>query len=333
MVRRLGMMQAQDLTQAFWALGIRLPGSTVGTVHNALAEGRILRTWGARGTLMVLAPEQLRPLLSVTAPRMRALSAATHRRENITAAELDDLLPLALDTCAGGGASRSRLMEVFAAAGHDVTGQRGYHLLVALSLSGELIQGPMEPGSNTRQLFVHSKQWLEPACLAAPEADALPGLVLGYFMGHGPATVADCAWWLGVPLTPVRAALASLEGRLGERILEGQRYLYDPSFDEHWEQAPGADSVLALPGFDEFLLGYKDRSATLEAQHAEAVTPGKNGVFRRTLTVGSQTIGTWAPAEARIKTRSVVPFDGDLGQGLQRRVLSSIGAYERFRDG
>lgn len=323
------MMQAQDLGQAFWALGVRLPGSTSGTVRTALERGQLVRTWGARGTLVFLAPENVRPLLSITAPRMRAQTAAIHRREDIAESELSELLPQALAACAAGGASRARLMDVFAEAGHDVSAQRGYHLLMALCLSGELVQGPMEPGSNTRQLFVDASTWLPPRDTAAP--DALPGLVLRYFLGHGPATVADCAWWLGLPLTPVRAALATLEGRLGMRTLDGMDYLYDPQLEDAWEEPPGADSVLALPGFDEFLLGYKDRTATLPAEHADAVTPGGNGVFRRTLTVGGQTSGTWRPP-ARNQEGEVLAFTGSLPQRTRRLALARIGDYERFRD-
>ncbi|WP_183509404.1 winged helix DNA-binding domain-containing protein [Paeniglutamicibacter cryotolerans] len=333
-VRRLGMMQAQDLAQAFWALGVRIPGSTAGTVRAALDRGLVVRTWGARGTLMLLAPETVRPLLSITAPRMRAQSAATHRRENITEAELAALLPLALAACAPAGASRARLMEVFAEAGHDVAAQRGYHLLVALCLSGELVQGPMEPGSNTRQLFVGSSTWLPRGTSVADNRapDALPGWGLLYFQGHGPATVADCAWWLGLPLTPVRAALATLEGQLGERVLDGQRYLFDPGSEDAWEEPPGGDSVLVLPGFDEFLLGYKDRTATLPTEHADAVTPGGNGVFRRTLTVGGQTIGTCQPPAGRVQDGAVLPFARHPSARLERLALARIRAYGTFRD-
>lgn len=332
-VRALGMVQAQDLVQGFWAIGVRLPSSTAGTVRDALGRGTLVRIWGARGTLMLVVPADVRPLLSVTAERMRAQSAGIHRREGITAAELADLLPLALELCGSTGASRAQLLAAFAAAGHDTTAQRGYHLLVALCLGGEVVQGPMEPGSDTRQLFMASSGWL-PHDTVPPgnnQRDALTELVLRYFLGHGPATVADCAWWLGLPLTPVRAALAELEGQLAQRSIAGQHYLYDPALEEAWEQPPGATSMLALPGFDEFLLGYKDRTPTLPAEHADAVTPGGNGVFRRTLCLGGATIGTWRPAGPKVQPASVQGFAGELPERIRARALARIGDYEHFR--
>ncbi|MGG5752997.1 DNA glycosylase AlkZ-like family protein [Zafaria sp. Z1313] len=82
-VRWMGMMQAQDLGQASWALGVRQPGLGLSGVRDALSEGRIVRTWGARGTLMLVATDRVDALLDVTAARMggrrgRSAPAAGH---------------------------------------------------------------------------------------------------------------------------------------------------------------------------------------------------------------------------------------------------------------
>jgi hypothetical protein len=51
--------------------------------------------------------------------------------------------------------------------------------------------------------------------------------------------------------------------------------------------------VHLLPGFDEYLLGYKDRTAVLTVGDAPKVVPGKNGVFLPTIVVGGRVVGTW----------------------------------------
>ena len=48
-----------------------------------------------------------------------------------------------------------------------------------------------------------------------------------------------------------------------------------------------------LPGYDEYLLGYKDRSAVLEPAHAPRLAPGGNGVFAPMLVVDGAIAGTW----------------------------------------
>ncbi|TPW65560.1 DNA glycosylase AlkZ-like family protein, partial [Schumannella sp. 10F1B-5-1] len=83
---------------------------------------------------------------------------------------------------------------------------------------------------------------------------ALGELALRYFTGHGPASVPDLAWWSGLPLTPVRAAVARVRDRLDALEVDGVEYLMRPGLE------PLADRVHALPGFDEYLLGYADRA-------------------------------------------------------------------------
>jgi len=44
-----------------------------------------------------------------------------------------------------------------------------------------------------------------------------------------------------------------------------------------------ADAFVLLPGFDEFLLGYRDRSAGLDPEHRDRIVPGEKGVFNPTV--------------------------------------------------
>lgn len=299
-VRHLGLVQAQDLGQAFWALGARAPGSTASTVRTAFDDGAIVRTWAARGTLMLVAPELLDDVLTVTGPRMRAQTASGFRAAAIDAQDIAALVPVATACCAN-GATRAQLLDAIRASGQDTSGQRGYHLLMALSLARAIVQGPMAAGTGVRQLFVPYRDWTGATGSDNEDpAASLARVALRYFGSHGPATAADFAWWLGLPLTPVRAALGRLEanGGLLRRELEGTVYWMGPgtaaALDEGMPR--GSRSLLALAGFDELLLGYRDRGASLPAAHAPRVVPGGNGVFRRTIVHGGATIGTWDAA-------------------------------------
>jgi hypothetical protein len=50
--------------------------------------------------------------------------------------------------------------------------------------------------------------------------------------------------------------------------------------------------VSLLPAFDEFLISYKDRSASLPFQHHNR-TVSNNGIFRPVIAVNGQVIGIW----------------------------------------
>ena len=52
-------------------------------------------------------------------------------------------------------------------------------------------------------------------------------------------------------------------------------------------------AAVALPGFDEFILGYKDRSAVLPDEFKDLIVPGGNGMFRPTLVLDGEVMGTW----------------------------------------
>ena len=55
--------------------------------------------------------------------------------------------------------------------------------------------------------------------------------------------------------------------------------------------------MLALPGFDEYLLGFKDRALMLAAEHKQAIIPGENGIFQATIVLWT---GGWSvPGSAR----------------------------------
>jgi len=51
--------------------------------------------------------------------------------------------------------------------------------------------------------------------------------------------------------------------------------------------------VHLLPGFDEYLLGYRDRSAVLDPAHAQRICPGGNGMFNPTIVIDGVVTGTW----------------------------------------
>jgi hypothetical protein len=62
------------------------------------------------------------------------------------------------------------------------------------------------------------------------------------------------------------------------------------------ESTPSNDDTTGaflLPAFDEYLLGYKDRSAVLSTEHASKIVPGGNGMFLPIIIVHGQVVGTW----------------------------------------
>ncbi len=185
--------------------------------------------------------------------------------------------------------TRGAIFSLLDRGGVSPTGQRGIHILQQLSMERMLCYGPHAEKQPTFVLF---DAWIG-ASRQLDRDEALGTLAARFFVGHGPATLRDFIWWTGLRVAEAKIAL-----ELARPTLE--RVVVDDA--EFWMARDGATTVGGaprahmLPGFDEYLLGYKDRSAMLPLRHAERVVPGGNGVFLSTLVLDGQVVGTWRRA-------------------------------------
>jgi hypothetical protein len=304
-VRRLTAMQAQDFLAAKWAIGLRLPGTSDADVEAALADRSIVRSWPMRGTLHFVAAEDLGWIQSLTTERLVRSAASRHAQLGLTSADFDRARDASIAALAGGRAlTREQMYRLFADAKVEPDGQRGYHTLWYLAQTGTLCLGaPLAK----QQTFVLLDEWVpHPRRLEGDEA--LGELASRYFIGHGPATVRDFAWWASLTLSQARNGLAVARERLASLEFGGVDYFMGPEVLA--AGTPDATSgVFMLPGFDEFLLGYQDRSAALAADHVQSVIPGKNGIFQPTIVRGGAIVGTWRRAmSAQRVVVSPTPF-------------------------
>lgn len=332
-VAAMTAMQAQDLPGTLWAIGLRATGATEADVRAAFNNGRLVRSWPMRGTLHALTPDDLRLILPLSRERLVASFGARHRELGIAQSDVAiaaEAAESALSTGTG-ALLRTELFAVFEAAGQPTSGQRGAHLAFLLAHAGLVCLGPFV---GTEQAFVLLDNWA-PATAHQPDRDeALAILALRYFRSHGPATVADFAWWARLTLTDARTAAAAVavSDRLSVLPVDDVDYLTAPEFVDLAPRAVSRRSVVTLPGFDEFLLGYTDRSAALEARHSALIVRGNNGVFKPTVVVGGRVVGTWT---RRDKPRSVditVQLFRDLTTTEARGMERAFERYGTFRD-
>lgn len=330
-VRTMTALQAQDLPASLWAVGLRVPGSRVADVRAGLDRGEIVRSWPMRGTLHLVAPEDLKWVLKITSGRLIRGLATRHRELGISTADIDAAADAAMQRVAGGSAvSRKELFEAFELAGQRTAGQRGIHLLSVLCQLCLLVQGPL---AGNQQLIVAFDDWITTSRKLGREEGTAEWL-LRYLRSHGPATERDFAWWSGIPLTETRAALAEVSHLLAALEFEGRRYWLAPETAALLEDGvPGQRSVLLLPGFDEFILGYTDRSIPLHPRHADKIVPGGNGVFKKAIVAGGEVLGTWSAARSGRSVAVVAePFGGadGLRPAARRSFELRAAEYRRF---
>ncbi|ROS72246.1 winged helix DNA-binding protein [Curtobacterium sp. PhB130] len=320
-VTHMTALQAQDLGQSLWAIGSRALGLTRADVRAAFDRGEFVRSWPMRGTLHVLRPDDLRMLLSLTASR--TFTTLTRRAgqlgiDDALVARARDLTVEAL----GGGRSLDRdgILGRYRDAGIDPAGGRGYHLLLHLAQEGLVAWGPT---GRVGQELVLLDEWA-PATEPVPDRDeALRRTLIGYLRGRGPATEVDAANWTKLPLGDLRRARAAA-GDAVEDLGDGLLALADRP------EPGGVATGQLLPGFDEYLLGYADRSGHLDAVHADRVVPGGNGMFLPMAVHRGQVVGTWKSAERTRDVRTTVTPFVPLAAPAVRALEAAAAHHARF---
>jgi len=323
-VSHLTAMQAQDYRGALWSIGLRLPGSTIAQVERAIAERSIVRTWPMRGTLHFVAAADVRWMLRLLTPRVLSGSAGRARQLELDAAVFarsSKVFEKALRD--GAVLTRPEMYEALERARISPAGQRGIHILSHLSQHGLLCFAAHQ---GKQPAFALLDEWI-PKSRALARDEALAELTERYFRSHGPATLRDFAWWSGLTLTDARAGLAAVSSMLTERVVKGVTYLMSRNAPD---VAKAKRSVHLLPGFDEYMLGYSDRSIALDPARAQAIVPGNNGMFMPTIVAGGRIVGTWRTATSKGKlAERATPF-APLSARDDRALAAATKDFERF---
>jgi hypothetical protein len=312
-----GALQSQDLGSGTWSLGARLPGTDHADVETAIAHGEVLRTWPMRRTIHLIHPANARWILALTGSRaLRGLSARWGRLglDDATFQRAAQALEEALR---GSRLTRQECLAALQDAGIDTSGGRAYHLLWHTAQIGVTCLGPNE---GSQQTFVLLDEWA-PRQRTPDRREALALLATMFFRSHGPATAADFARWTGLTAADCRAGTTGADLRTAD--VGGRSLLYA---EGPVEPMP---PVLLLPGFDEFILGYRDRSLVLADEHSPRVTPG-GGVFRPTVVHRGTVIGTWSRTVLHRSVRVTVEGFQTLPPRIRSAVEVPAARYAQF---
>jgi DNA glycosylase AlkZ-like len=311
-----------------WSLGVRVAGSTADDIAAAFERRELIRTWPMRQTVHIIPAVDASWMLHLTG--RRALDTMIRRRQVLELLPADlGALETALATILASGEpmSRKELLERLAGQGIPTDGQRGYHALLYASLVGLTCIGPQRSGSQTIVLL---SAWA-PVQRELTRDEALAELALRYFRSHGPARLHDFAGWTGLTVTDARRAITLNDGRLVP-LGDGtdQPWVTSDLADAISAGLPTRHTTVALPGFDEFVLGYKDRSLHGDDTLLDRVVPGGNGIFRATVVRSGAVIATWTRSLVRDRVEIAVSPFSPLSATARReaeRAFDSYGAY------
>src|SRR5579859_1760648 len=126
-----------------WAVAQRTVDTTEAEIDQLVTDGAILRTHVLRPTWHVVLPDDIRWLLELTGPRVRAGLASRFRLLEIDDDQVARANAAFTSALSGGvSLSRSQLDSMLRASGIVTEGQRLPHLLLAAELEGLITSGP-----------------------------------------------------------------------------------------------------------------------------------------------------------------------------------------------
>jgi len=293
-------VQAQDPRGARLSIRSRTTGLHSCDVDAALTDRRsMVVTWVNRGTLHLIRAEDYWWLHPLTTPQLATGNRRRLSQEGVSEVQASRGVEVVTDAVGSlGPLTRRELRSLLDAAGVPTAGQALVHVLLAATLAGRVVRGPMR---GTDQAFVAVRDWLgePPEPLARP--DALARLARRYLVGHGPADAADLAKWAGLTLGDARAGL----GQIKDELEPAEGGLVDLTLRPAGSRLP---PPRLLGPFDPLLLGWASR-APFVGSH---VVVTSNGIFRPFALVDGRVVATWGLAGGILTVHlreQVIPAD------------------------
>lgn len=286
-VRWMVAMQAQEYAMAKWAIGLRLPGSTDSAIENAFNNGAILRTHIMRPTWHFVSAEDIRWMIQLTSPRVHQANAFTYRSFELDKKTLNKCTAIIERSLAGGKhLTRTVLNNELKAKKITADGIRLSAIMMYAELEGIICSGPRQGKQFTYALL---EERVKPVKKISRE-EGFVGLANRYFMSRGPATLQDFTTWSGLTVKEAKTGIEGIEKQFKTLEIDGKTYILAPGNHTHGKHH---QLSFLMPDYDEYGMGYKDRSSILNQEaRINSISRG-NPVFNRMIILNGIIAGTW----------------------------------------
>ena len=284
-VKWMGAIQAQDYLGSLWAIGSRIQSATEQDVEQAIADRSILRTWPMRGTIHFVPSKDARWMVDLMAARQIERAQGRYRKLDLNEEVFHRAREIFGKALEGEKLrTRGELYALLEKEGIATGNSRGLQIIGRLAQEGLICFGPRNGKQPT---FTLLDEWV-PNLRILHREEALAGLALRYFLSHGPATIRDFVWWTGLKVADAKAGLEAIKSHLIRESIGGANYWWGES---QQSISPNLPSLHLLPSYDEYMVGYKDRSAVLDPRSAWMSAPENH--LRSVLLVNGEVTGAW----------------------------------------
>jgi hypothetical protein len=291
---------SQVLSAAELSIALRIDGATRAIVRRSLwEEHRLIKTHGPRGTVHLLAAEDL-PVWTAALSAIPAHSPfpddvrlSVEQAEEIVAA-IDDALEdaeLTIDEFDQAVVERvgawagDRVMPAF-----QELWPRWRQAVGMASHRGVLCFGP---NRGRRVTYTNPSRWL-PNFRPPPSDEAIGKVIRDYLFAYGPATPQQFAQWIGAPPLWAIDQFEQCQRHLTEVIFDGTPAWVVEGDTSMPPAKEAVDSILLLPYFDAYVVGSHPRDPLFPGQAtARARAPSGQAGNYPVLVIDGVVAGVW----------------------------------------
>jgi len=318
-----GAMQAQVFAMAKWAFGLRLKDETEGSIDILFNEGKILRTHLLRPTWHFVAPQDIRWMIALTAPRVHAVNKYYYKKFELDSSVFKRANAEIVKMLRGGKTlTRTSLNKALSRAKIKADGLRLSYIFMQAELEGIICSGPRAGKQFTYALLDERVPLTKPMHLQ----DSLAELSKRYFASRGPATLQDFVWWSGLTSKQANEGIAMLGKNFIHERSGNQDYVLNPASFRN--ETKGQTSFL-MPDYDEYGIGYKDRSALLKKIQQTATDVTNVSPYSHMLIVDGVISGTWKVLDRKPIEVEVTPFF-PMPKMKQQAIAQAVKRYKSF---
>ncbi len=289
-------VQAQVIGSAELAIHARVDGLARDAIRTALWRDRTLvKTWAMRGTLHLVAADELPELVAALGTRINWTREVWLRYFKVTKAEMLALQDAIGEVLSDEPMTRAALGQALATRlGDDAFADRvssgwGTFLKPAAG-RGFLCFGP-DDGRNVT--FVDPRDWLQ-RDMPQPSEGALGAVIERQLHAFPGSSKGELARWWGVQGgASLRRPIASLGDRVTELVADGTKVLVLTEDLATLERMEPSTTVRLLPAFDPYTLGLQKEADPLLPRARRHLVSRTAGWISQVLIVGGAVQGTW----------------------------------------
>jgi hypothetical protein len=253
-------------------------------------EERLVKIWSFRKTLHTVLQSEIGLFLSA-----RGVPDGWHSGWDIESGRMKHWSKFLLENIESGISGRDALKKKCREKGMSQEEERNvFHgwggLIYEMNRRGMIAY---VPGTAKDFVLCRGVEWID-------RYKARAVLLRRYFKAFGPATLDDCAYFTGWKKREILDAVERHDVRLNSVLCENREYFFTGSLPDTGE-IPGC---LFLAGFDQLLMGYRDRSRMMNEGYKRDVTTN-TGIVHPTVLLDGRIQAKWKKSGAKL---TVTPF-------------------------